>query len=146
MNIRPGTPSEHKLTVNGTTCHFTYTECNGGTNEEWSMELKTNPGTFICTIERPRPSYLLFKNFKAWAVGENLVLTDAVVINGNGEPLKIPNHWEIKDNEVVAAPTYEGTLSSITLNVLQEKPIEQKRQRKVKRGEKKAKAPKKGEL
>lgn len=69
INIKPsGQLTHEKIKLeNNVICIFTYSAV-GGTNEEWSMDLKQiKKKTYTCTIERPgeQASYLYFKSFAA---------------------------------------------------------------------------------
>ncbi|KAL5481571.1 hypothetical protein EMCRGX_G021762 [Ephydatia muelleri] len=69
INIKPsGQLTHEKLKLeNNVICIFTYSAV-GGTNEEWSMDLKQiKKKMYTCTIERPgeQSSYLYFKSFAA---------------------------------------------------------------------------------
>lgn len=119
FDVKPGgTQHEFEHKAFGITCKFTYV-CQGGTNEEWVLDMEKAGNIVICSIARPiGSSYLFFQQFKVEAIGG--ILTEGKAMS-SGRELR-PDEYTTENNSVHHIEgKFQSQLSAIIVKVEKQK-------------------------
>ncbi|WAR00611.1 MYDGF-like protein [Mya arenaria] len=124
FNVKPGGQTHtHKEEVDGFSCAFEYS-CQGGTHEEWKMEIILEPGSneYTCKVFREGgTSYLFFSDFKLMIDGGHL--KDAVALGEDNKALISEVEYDLdkRHNKVSSTDAFKSHLSFLMAGFTKEK-------------------------
>jgi len=108
INLKPSVPFTYSVEKNLVKCLFEGL-VDGGTNEDWSMELHQAGPLHVCVIQRPN-SYLFFRNFAVSAEGGSIDRIEVKNTDGKSLPMTT---FDLREKKVSTNPDWNGGVKII---------------------------------